>query len=82
MWHYEMGNKIAAILDLIADPPNLRREGSIKVFDGGQLIEDTGITVFELSDGTQVSYGSGQDMHLTIKFSRGGEANIRLTEPG
>jgi hypothetical protein len=80
MWDNEIGGRIAAILQLLVDLPNLRHEGGVKVFDGGQLIEDTGITIFELADGSKVFYGSGVALHMTIKFSDGGEAQISVRE--
>ena len=81
MWDHEIGGRISAILALIANPPHLRAEGGIKVFDGGRLIEDTGIAVFELADGTEVIFGSSRDIHLTIKIPSIGTVNISVTEP-
>lgn len=80
MWNDELSVEIATLLGLIANPPNLRSEEGIKRFDGGRMIEDTGLTVFELDDGTEVFYGSGLNRHLTIKFPTGREVNIDVTE--
>jgi hypothetical protein len=82
MWDNEIGGKIARILQLLVDLPNLRREGSTQLFDGGRLIEDTGITVLELADGTEIFHGSGEDLHLTIKFPEGGKAEISVHKAG
>jgi len=82
MWDHETGSKIAAILALIADPPNLRGEGGIKVFDGGRLIEDTGISVYELTDGTKVLFGSGLGLSVTITFPSGDEVQVSVKEAG
>jgi hypothetical protein len=80
MWDHEMGAAIARILELMANPPNLRRDGTIKAFDGGRIIEDTGLTEFEFSDGTTAFFGSGVATQLTIRFPSGTEASVTVRE--
>jgi hypothetical protein len=80
MWDNEMGSRIATVLQLLVELPNLRWEGTIRVFDGGRLIEETGVTVIELADGTEVFYGSGKELHLTIRFPQGNKVEIRISE--
>ena len=48
MWNESFGKEIARILNLMADQPNAQEDS----FDGGKKIVMTGLTRFELTDGT------------------------------
>ncbi len=83
MWTKEASKKIADILNIIADPPNLRPHpedfsGSVMIFDGGQVIYQTGITRFEFSDGTIAFFGTNREFELTINFASGETVSIRV----
>ncbi len=85
MWTKEASKKIADILNLIAEPPNLRLHpedfsGSVMVFDGGQVFYHTGITSFEFSDGTTAFFGTNREAELTINFASGETVLIRIMQ--
>ena len=83
MWSDRIGKDIARILNLMADPPKLRRSdfpGEFNlVFDGGGIIAEVGITVYKFSDGTEALYGSAAEVGLTITFPTGERVRIDVT---
>src|SRR5579862_6821585 len=79
MWDKETGRKIAAILSLVSDPPNLRSDDhdpSVQIFDGGTIMVQTGLMIFQLSDGTRAVYGTGLNIGLSITFPQGERISI------
>jgi hypothetical protein len=76
MWSERFGKEIASVLNLMADMPNVVRDGEISVFDGGRREDATGITTYEFSDGSQAIYSGSLNLRLTIRFSSGTEVNI------
>lgn len=83
MWTKKASKKIADILNIIADPPNLRPHpedfsGSVMEFDGGQFFNQTGITRFEFSDGTTAYFGTNRESELTINFASDETVSIRV----
>lgn len=86
MWIKEASKKIADVLNIIADPPNLRPHpedfsGSVKLFDSGQVIYQTGVTRFEFSKGTTAFFGTNSALVLTIDFPSGKMVLIRIESP-
>jgi len=79
MWDHDLAKRIAGILGLIADPPNLRSQDHIQIFDGGKLIVDTGHVAYEFDDGSRAFYGTGLNLHLCIRLATGEEVNISIT---
>jgi hypothetical protein len=79
MWSRETSKRIAEILNLIAETPNLKphpHDGSVMVFDGGTVTTHTGLTCYEFSDGTRATYGTGLDISLRVVFPRGEEITL------
>jgi hypothetical protein len=79
MWDKETSKRIAGILSLIADPPNLSphpQNPASQVFDGGEIITQTGLIVFKFLDGTKALYGTGLDVCLTITLPHGERISV------
>lgn len=79
MWDQETSKKIAKILQLMAETPNLRphpSDSSVMVFDGGIIKTLTGVTEYEFSGGTRAIYGLGLNIGLTIRLPQGEEITI------
>jgi len=82
MWNEELGERIAAILNLIAQRPNKRpdpQRSSTELFDGGERRVMTGVVTYRFSDGSTALWGTGPDVELTINFSTGQEVHIAVT---
>lgn len=80
MWSESLGKEIARFLNLMADQPNARSEGVVTSFDGGQMTEAIGLTSYRFSDGSSATYGSSDEIYLTIKLATGEEINISVEQ--
>ena len=67
---------IAKILNLIANPPNLRPDSQGEVFDGGKLFVVPGTTRWEFTNGVKAYSGSLEYYNLIIEFPDGLRVNI------
>lgn len=71
---------IAKILNLIADPPNIRPdplgEFGKSIFDGGEMFVVTGQTRWEFSSGAKAYSGTLGYTNLTVEFPDGLRINI------
>jgi hypothetical protein len=80
MWTGETNRKIEKVLHLISAASNLRphpTDPSIKLFDEGVIrVISTGITCYELLDGTKAYFGTGLDICLTILLPDGERVTI------
>ena len=80
---------VARVLGLIASAPSRRESpGAGDVlgrfdfwFDGGACRYDTGVTYFELKDGTRCFSSVSRRLSLTIRFPDGDEVSILQREP-
>jgi hypothetical protein len=83
MWNTELGEKIAAILNLMSQRPNSRphpQKPGVELFDGGEMEVMTGIVSYEFSDGSSALWGTGPGMEVTINLSTGQEVHISVIE--
>ena len=71
--------KIAHILELIVNPPNLMEDDYkvIGYFDGGQVIHNTGESKYSFSDGTFAYSTIAEGFPLRIVFSKGVSCEIK-----
>jgi hypothetical protein len=84
MWNTELGEKIAAILNLISRRPNSRphpQKPGVELFDGGEMKVMTGIASYRFSDGSTALWGTGPDMEVAITLSTGQEVHISVIDP-
>jgi len=83
MGYRELGTDLSYILNLIDNLPGLRNDpadptGTVKLFDGGRLINITGATRYEFEDGTTASLSTAAGAPLFITFPSGWKVSIEL----
>ncbi|HWQ36775.1 MAG TPA: zinc-ribbon domain-containing protein [Blastocatellia bacterium] len=83
MGYKEIGEQISEALRLIADLPNLRNDpedptGTVRLFDGGRVLLQTGATRYEFDGGVTASVSTMPGSALVINFPNGWEVSVRL----
>jgi hypothetical protein len=83
MGYREIGFGINHILNLIDTLPNLKNDpndssGTVKLFDGGRLIINTGTTCYEFIDGTTATISTLIGAPLVVIFPNGWEVSVRF----
>jgi len=82
MWNEEIGERIAALLKLMAQRPNKRSDPQrpgIELFDGGERRVMTGLVSYSFSNGSRALWGTGPDVELTINLATGEQVHIAVT---
>lgn len=80
---------VVRVLRLVAETPNRRKKPTVGDiagqfdywFDGGACRYVTGVTYFELNDGTRCSSAVSPQLSFTIRFPDGREVSIHQRAP-
>lgn len=82
MWREEFGKKIARVLALMANRPNIKPDphrNGIEIFDGGERKMTTGITSYRFTDGSKAFFSPTNDFNLSIEFASGEKVKIAVS---